>query len=319
MNDHKNLISAGLQIVNRHKRYIFWFWLLNLSLAWVGSIAFRDTAGATLDHSLLADRLRHGFDLPVLLEFMSRPETGPMSEPTKAAAHFAFVFLFATLLFLPGVIEGYTNEGRLSREEFFRVCGRNLWRFIRIFIVFAILGGAIVSGLMPAERGLVRLAGKSTSELLPFYTEIASLLFSFLVMSALRIWFDLAQVDAVFRDQPAVRKSLRNGFRSTLRHLPSLLGNYAAVAVVTLLVLIVGVWVWHVAVPPQSVGGAFVVSQVMAILFLWTRFWQRGVAAAFYLREMAIASPSSASSPPFVPPVPAPAPPETPAEDGNPV
>jgi hypothetical protein len=41
MNDDKNLISAGLRIVNRHKRYIFWFWLLNLALAWLGSVAFR--------------------------------------------------------------------------------------------------------------------------------------------------------------------------------------------------------------------------------------------------------------------------------------
>jgi len=316
MNDEGNLISAGLRIVNCHKRYIFWFWLLNLSLAWLGSVAFRDTAGATLDHSLVADRLLHGFDLSVLLEFMSRPETGPMSEPTKSAAHFAFVFFFLTLLFLPGVMEGYTNEGRLSRDEFFRVCGRNLWRFIRIFIAFAVLAGAIVSVLMPAEHGLMRLARKSTNELLPFYTEFAILLFYFLVMTALRIWFDLAQIDVVFRDQPAVRKSLRSGFRYTLRHLPPLLGSYCAIAVVALLILMAGAWIWHVAVPPQSVGGAFVVSQVMALLFLWTRFWQRGAAAAFYTREMAIAPPSP--SPPFVLPVAVPPAPETPSDSGNP-
>ena len=317
MNDEKNLISAGLRIVNRHKRYIFWFWLLNLALAWFGSIAFRDTAGATLDHSLVADRLLHGFDLPVLLEFMSRPETGPMSEPTKAAAHFGFVFFFLTLIFLPGVLEGYTNEGRLSRDEFFRVCGRNFWRFVRIFVVFAILAAVIVSLLMPAEHGLVRLARKSTNELLPFYTEIAIALFSFLVMSTLRIWFDLAQLDVVFRDQPAVRKSLRSGFRYTFRRLPWLLGSYFVIAVVTLLVLMAGVWIWHVAVPSHSVGGAFVVSQVMAILFLWTRFWQRGTSAAFYLREMAIALPPSVPSPPVVPLVPAPVPPETPTGGEN--
>lgn len=317
MNDDKNLISAGLRIVNRHKRYIFWFWVLNLALAWSGSVAFREMASSTMDRSLLADRLLHGFDVPALLELMGRPETGPMLEPTKAAAHFAFVFFFATLLFLPGVIEGYTNDGRLSRDEFFRVCGRNLWRFIRVFILFAIIAGAIASALFSAEHALVKFAGHSTNELLPFYSDAAILILIFLIMTSLRIWFDVSQVDVVFRDQPAVRKSLRAGFRYTLRHLLSLLGSYVVIAIVAALILIVGVWIWHVAVPPQSVTGAFVVSQCMLILWLWTRFWQRGVAAAFYLRDMAIAPAFSVSSPPFGPPVSAPAPHEAPSEGGN--
>ena len=318
MNDDKNLISAGLRIVNRHKRYIFWFWVLNLALAWLGSVAFREMASSTLDRSLLADRLLHGFDVPALLELMGRPETGPMLEPTKAAAHLAFVFFFATLLFLPGVIEGYTNEGRLSRDEFFRVCGRNLWRFIRVFILFAIIAGAIAGALFSAEHALVKLAGNSTNELLPVYAGVAMLTLIFLVMTSLRIWFDLSQVDIVFRDQPAVRKSLRAGFRYTLRQLLSLLGSYIVIAIVAAVILVVGVWIWYAAVPPQSVTGAFVVSQCMLILWLWSRFWQRGVAAAFYLREMAIALPYPVSSPPFVAPVPGLAPPGSPTESGNP-
>jgi hypothetical protein len=317
MNDDKNLISAGLRIVNRFKRYIFWFWVLNLALAWLGSVAFREMASSSMDRSLLADHLLHGFDVPALLELMGRPETGPMLEPTKAAAHFAFVFFFATLLFLPGVIEGYTNEGRLSRDEFFRVCGRNLWRFIRVFLVFAIIAGTIASALLSAEHALVKFAGHSTNELLPFYSETAILTLIFLIMTSLRIWFDVSQVDVIFRDQPAVRKSLRAGFRYTLRHLLSLLGSYVVIAIVAALILIVGVWIWHIAVPPQSVTGAFVVSQCMLIFWLWTRFWQRGVAVAFYLREIAIASTPPVSTPPFVPPVPASTHHEAPAEGGN--
>jgi hypothetical protein len=300
MNDDKSLISAGLRIVNRHKRYIFWFWLLNLALAHLGSAAFRDAAGSTMDRSLYSDRLLHGFDLSVLLDLMSRPETGPTSEPTKAAAHFAFVFFFATLLFLPGVLEAYTNEGRLSRDEFFRVCGRNLWRFIRIFVIFAIVAGVIAAALFSAERALVKAAGNSTSELLPFFTELAGLILIFLIMTALRIWFDLSQVDVVFRDQRAVRKSLRVGFRYTFRHLLSLLGSYVLIAIVGVLILIAGTWIWHAAVPSQSIVSAFVVAQCMLILWLWSRFWQRGVAASFYLRDMAVESPIFTPSQPIV-------------------
>ena len=315
MNDDRNLISTGLRIVNRHKRYIFWFWILNLALAHLGSAAFRDAAGSTMDRSLYSDRLLHGFDLSVFLELMSRPDTGPTSEPTKAAAHFAFVFFFATLLFLPGVIEAYTNEGRLSRDEFFRVCGRNLWRFIRIFVIFAIVAGVVGAALFSAERALVKAAGNSTNELLPFYTDVAGLSLIFLIMTALRIWFDLSQVDVVFRDQRAVRKSLRSGFRYTFRHLP-LLGSYVVIAIVGALILIAGIWIWHVAVPPNSIVGAFIVAQCMLILWLWTRFWQRGVAAAFYLRDMAaqaaVFAPTRPIFPQNAPPEPPPNAPEPP-------
>jgi hypothetical protein len=308
MSDEKNLLSAGLHIVNRHKRYVLWFWILNLAIAWFGAIAFRQAIASTLDHSLLADRLLHGFDVPVFIEIMMRPETGSTEVPAKAATHFAFVFLFATLIFLPGVFEGYINEGRLSRENFFRACGRNLWRFIRVFLTFAIVAGTIAQLLFLGEEKLVKLAGDSTNELLPFITEVSALALIFLIVTALRIWFDLAQVDIVARDQRAIRKSLAAGFRYTRRYLLSLLGSYVLIALVAAAVLIAGVWVWHVAVPPASVGGAFVVSQIVLILWLWARFWQRGTAAAFYLREMAVPPPAFVPVQPVASAVPLPPP-----------
>jgi hypothetical protein len=318
MTTNKNLLSAGLHIVNCHKRFIIWFWILNLALAWFGAIAFRQAVASTLDHSLLSDRLLHGFDLPVLLEMMTRPDTGSTEVPTKVAAHFGFVFFFATLIFLPGVLESYTNEGRPSREEFFRVCGRNLWRFIRAFLLFAIVGGVFAGLLFSAESKLVKLAGDNTNELLPFYTEILCLSLIFLVMTVIRIWFDLSQINIVFRDQRSVLKSLSASFRPTRSHLLALLGSYVAIALIAALVLVCGVWIWHGLVPPSNIAGAFVISQAMLILWLWARFWQRAVGAAFYLREMAVVPAPIGAPEPVVPvsspPAPSPEPlPDTPS------
>ena len=61
--------------------------------------------------------------------------------------------------FSSGVLHRYTSETRLSRDEFFRACGRNLWRFLRLLVIFAIVAG-IVSGLLFAARAtLVKKAG----------------------------------------------------------------------------------------------------------------------------------------------------------------
>jgi hypothetical protein len=291
MDQHNHFLSAGWHIVVRHKRYIFWFWLLNLTLAEFGAAAFRARLHSALDRSLLADRLLHGFDVMVYRDMVARPEWGPFRGAATPAAHFALLFLVVTLLLMPGVLEGYTSDGRLTREEFFRACGRNVWRFLRLLLFFAIIATPVCALLFAGQGALARAAGKSTNERLPFYSELATGGVIFLVMTGIRAWFDLAQVDVVVRDQSAVRKSVAMGFRHATDNLSRLLGTYAVIFLVGLVFLAVGIWCWHALVPPSSVVGAFVAGQITTVLWLVARFWQRATAAALYLREMAFPAP----------------------------
>lgn len=273
-------------MVTRNKRYIIWFYVLNVSLAEFGASAFRNQAHTILDHSLLSQRLVHGFDLAVLTEMLSMPDFGPTSASSMSAMYFALLFFAATALFLPGILQGYASTYRLPREDFFRACGRNLWRFIRLMIIAGIIMG-IVAGILFSIRGaLVKAAGKSTNELLPFYTSMASLLVIFLMICTLRIWFDLAQADVVLSDQRAVRRSIGKAFRHTWRGLGRLLGSYVVATIVAVIFLVGGLWVWMKFVPPASVLGAFVVSQLTLLLLLIPRFWQRAVAVSYYKQHM---------------------------------
>jgi hypothetical protein len=324
MAENQGLLSSGWSMVGRNKRYIVWFYLLNLLLAEYGTSAFRNQAHGILDHSLLADRLVRGFDLGVLVEMFARPEFGPSMASWMPAIYFAVLFFVATALFLPGVLQGYASTYRLPREDFFRACGRNLWRFIRLLIVAGIVMG-IAAGVLFGIRGaLIKAADASTNELLPVYISFAGLLAIFLGMSVLRIWFDLAQVDVVLSDQRAVRKSIGAGFRHTWRGLWRLLASYVTATIFAAIVLVAGIWVWTKFVPPASVVGAFFVGQLTLLLLLIPRFWQRGVAVTYYLQNMVqpIAVVESFTSVTVVAPVvnePAPAPvvpnvpPETPA------
>ncbi len=133
---------------------------------------------------------------------------------------------------------------------------------------------------------LLKAADESTNELLPVYLSFASLFVIFLVMSVLRIWFDLAQADVVLSDQRAVRKSIGAGFRHTWRGLGRLLASYVVTTIVAAIVLVAGLWVWMKFVPPASMMGAFFVSQLILLLLLIPRFWQRGVAVTYYLQNM---------------------------------
>jgi hypothetical protein len=315
MDDNQGLLSRGLGRVMRNKRYIFWFWLLNMTLAEFGSSAFRKSAHAVLDHSAYAGKLVHGFDLSVLLDLFSRPEFGSMSAMTTPAMYFGFLFFLATALFLPGVFLGYSSTYRLPREEFFRACGRNLWRYIRVMIIAGVIMGVVAGVLFAANGAIVKKADESTNEMLPVYLQFIGLGVIFLVMTTLRIWFDLAEADAVLNDQRAVRKSIGAGFRHTFRSLGRLLGTYVIATIVAVIILLGGIWVWLKAVSPESVVGAFVISQITLFLLLIPRFWQRGIAVSYWQQRMlvpvvlmsSVETPAPTLTPEPAPIVPAPA------------
>jgi hypothetical protein len=286
MEEHKGLLGSAWGRVAHNKRYILWFYVLNLVLALLGAAAFSNQAHEYLDHSLLSQRLVHGMDIGVVIEMFMQPEFGPVSAARAAGVHFALAFFLLTALFMPGVLQGYSSTYRLPREDFFRACGRNLWRFIRLMIIAGIVIGAVASALF-ALRGLVlKAAERSTNELLPFEMRMLFLVIIFLVITALRIWFDLAEADVVLSDQNAVRRSIAAGFRHTWRDLGRLLGAYVLITIVALIILCAGLVTWEKLIPATSVAGAFVLTQFMLLLLLIPRFWQRGVAVSYYLEKM---------------------------------
>ncbi len=287
MNENTNMISAGASIAGRNKRYVLWFYLLNLIFAHFGASAFSDQAHKILDHSLNADKLLHGFNLEIFFEMLMRPEFGPEGAATHPAMWFAILFFLASLLFMPGVLLGYASDHRLPRDEFYRACGRNVWRFVRLFLFFIVIAGIVAGILFRVMNALVNAADKTSNERLPFFTQLIGALIIFLVLTAIRIWFDLAQIDVVLHDQHAVRKSIASGFRRTRRNFGRLLGSYVVIAIVASAVLAAGILLWHAVVPPSSVLGAFIVGQATLLLLLAARFWQRATAVAFYEQELA--------------------------------
>jgi hypothetical protein len=281
--------------------------LLNLTLAELGVAAFRTSAHAILDHSLYAGRLVHGFDISTFVEMLTRPEFGSSQAKTTPSFDFAFIFFLATALFLPGVFLGYASDERLPRADFFRACGRNLWRFIRILIISGIIM-SVVSGIVFAIHfAVLKKVGESTNELLPFKVRVFSLTIIFLIMSVLRIWFDLAEVDTVLSDQPAVRKSIWHALKHTFQSLLRLLTSYVVTTIVAAIFLVIGLWIWLKFVSPESLIGAFLVGQITLFLLLIPRFWQRGVAVSYWQQEMlpapVVASPPIPTEPIYPPPV----------------
>jgi len=304
MNENPSLLLAGAHIARRNARYIVWFYLLNLIFAWWGAAAFGASAHRILDHSLYSDHLLHGMDLTVLGELFSDPRFGSPAAPGAASTRLAVLYFFITFLAMPGVWLGYSLDHRISREEFFRICGHNLWRFLRLLCLFVIVAGIVSGILFGVQSGVVNAATRSSNERLPLILWLAILAIIFLAATVIRAWFDLAQVDAVIRDQTAVRKSVSAGFHAAREGGAHLLGNYLAIALAAGAALVGGILLWHAIVPPASVLGAFLIGQLTLFLLLAMRFWQRATAAAFYVRHLSQAAisepPPLAASAPLV-------------------
>jgi hypothetical protein len=288
MTENKSLLSDGLRMVLRNKRYIVWFYVLNVFLGLFGTIAFVNQAGTILDHSLQSDQLLHGFSLGVLIEMFARPEFGPAMASRGPAMFFALLFMVATALFLPGVFQGYAATYRLPREDFFRACGRSLWRYIRLMFIAGIVMVIATVALFSIHGALEKKAGESTNELLLPEVRLAGLAVIFLVMAALRICFDLAEADIVLNDQRAVRKSIWLGLKHTIRSLIRLLASYVVATLAAAIILVGGLWAWMKLVAPASVLGAFLVAQLTLLLLLIPRFWQRGVAVSYWQQKMLV-------------------------------
>ncbi len=287
-NTRRNLISSGLRTVLANKRYIVWFWVMNLFLAILGTSAFRESSHKILDHSLYSEGITQGFRLAVLFDLLARPEFGPIIAATAPAVWLACVFFLLTALFLPGVFAGYASTYRLPREDFFLACGRNLWRFIRVMIVAAIVMGVVAGVLFAANGAIGSKAEESTNELLPFTLRMIGLLIIFLIMTTLRIWFDLAETDVVLNDERAVRRSIAAGFRHTFRSLGRLLGSYVIATIVAAIILLGGLWFWIQVIPADSVTRAFFLVQFIMLLLLIPRFWQRGMAVSYWQERMLV-------------------------------
>jgi hypothetical protein len=285
MSEMTSLLSAGARILGRNKRYLIWFYLLNLSLASFAAGAFRSQAHAVVDHSLYADKVLHGFQVVALIEMVARPEFGPVSASTMPAFYFSLLFVLATVLFLPGVLLAFASDHRIPRYEFYRVSGHNLWRMVRLFLSFTVIAGSLSGILFAMQYALTKAASQTSNERLPFFTRLLCLGLILVVVTAIRIWFDLAQTEVVLWDQSRVRKSIAGSYRSMKMQRTRLLGSYGCIAALAITVLFVGLWVWIKIVPSASVWAAFVMGQVILLLVLAARFWQRACAVAFHLER----------------------------------
>jgi hypothetical protein len=285
--DEPGIVRAGWRLLWQTQRILWWVYAVNLVLGFFSAVALAVRVGSLLNHSLAAERLYHGFDVATFLDLGTSPEVQLASRPLSSLPFVAIFFVFM-LFATGGILESYARNRMLVPGEFFQGCGAFFWRFVRLLACFLV----VLTPVMVLNSVFNRLASNVAQHAskLGFRIVEAGGLIVLLILMALRLWFDMAQVMTVVEDERRVTRMLGRAFRLTKAGFGPLFWMYARLSALTWLGTALAVWFW-LNLSAERIGMSFLVAQFVAFLWIATRLWQRACEMVWYQRKRPVPEP----------------------------
>jgi hypothetical protein len=269
-----------------------------------------ERASFLLNNSVAAERLVKGFDVSSLITLQQLPDS-PLEIHGHTIVHFSILFVIFMLFATGGILAAYVLGEKPTTTAFFEAAGHHFWRFFRLLIYLAIVLLPI-AGLAAATNAIyTHIEDTSISPYPGDHVVEAAAIVILLLLIIVRVWFDMAQVIAVADDEKKMHRALRRAFTLFRRNFFSLLWIYLRVSIISWLLFALALYVWMFQLSPQSNVAAFLVSQLMILIWIGTRLWQRASEAIWYRDYQANHAPAPAWSPtpePMYMPAAAPAP-----------
>jgi hypothetical protein len=281
------IFLGGLRLLLANKRTLLWSYLALLFVGLVGGASMHARIGPFLDHSLAAQKLAGGIDAGYYAElYMHANEHDPGSGPVTTAL--TLLSLVLSFFFAAGIVYVFLSG---EKPRLAVILGRGVeyfWRFFRLVLFAAILGGPILGVLAWLRSIYLKSADEKFVE--AAYDLRAGLTLAVLLLVAviLRIWFDLAEVYVVklgTEGDRRVRKSLGPSLRLFRRNFLRVFFSYFAAGTLGWLAFAVFLWIWLAGQTSHLIVPVFFWSQIALVFLLASRIWQRGILTALVLAE----------------------------------
>lgn len=127
---------------------------------------------------------------------------------------------------------------------------------------------------------------KSISPFPGVWAKGISILVVLLLMMALRLWFDMAEVIAVAEGEVRSRRCLARSAALLRKHFGSLFWLYFRISFLAWLLFFVGLFFLVHGVHHSSVRFGLVVMQILVLYWIWARLWQRASETVWYKRYL---------------------------------
>jgi hypothetical protein len=287
----KGLVTAGFRILWRRQGILWWVFAVNLICGALGTAPAALTLNRALHHTLAGQPLTRGFDLGMFFELFRLPHVS-LIRGTTTSYIFALLFFLFMLFVSGGILETYHQDRGLPTGEFFAASGGFFWRFVRLMLL-SIVPFALVGTIYQGLDALSDYVGdKAIADQVGIFLWWAAIVVLLLLALAVRLWFDVAKVRAVARNERGMWRNLWSACRITWRDLGSLFWMYFRIGLVALVTLAVGLVVW-VHLPPTATPVTFVLLELILLAQLVTRLWQLAGVMTWYKRHAEVVTAES--------------------------
>lgn len=293
MSGQRGIVVAGAALLWRRQRVLWWIFLVNLVLGMFSGWPVR-TRLATLDRSSAASAgLYHSMNLARLTEAFKASE---LSFLFSGSLGLILIYLIFLLFVMGGLLETFYTDRRLARGEFFRAAGEFFWRMVRLMLLFGVLLIPIALISSPLQDWADKVGGASDREMLGFWLLCGITVFLLLAALAVRVLVDVAQVHLVAENEHSVVRSIAHAWR-LLRG--RFLRLYASVLLVQVLlgVATLALFAVWVKLPHEALTRTLFVGELIVLLWLAFRLWQRAVETVWYQRTVVLHAAPPASAP----------------------
>jgi hypothetical protein len=292
------LSAAGL--VWKWQRLVWWVFFVCLIFGLFSTQEMTERANSLLDHNMAAQRLLKGFDISAIVLLQQLPDS-PLEIQGHNIVHFSMLFVVFMLFATGGILAAYVLDEKPTTTAFFEAAGHHFWRFFRLLIYLAIVLLPI-AGLAAATSAIrTHIDEQSISPYTADHFLEAAAVVILLLLIIVRLWFDMAQVIAVAEDEKKMHRALRRAFGLLRRNFLSLFWLYLRVSIIAWALFAFGLYLWMFRLSPQSNVAAFLLSQLMILIWLGTRLWQRAGESLWYRNYQANQVPEPAWTPPPAP------------------
>jgi hypothetical protein len=286
----------GAGLVWKWQRLLWWIFVVNLIFAHLATQGMVERLGEALNHSDASQFFVHGFNLAQLGALAAQPDS-PLTSDMPAATHYSVVFMIFMLFLTGGILATYIRDERLRTGAFFEACGYHFWRFFRLLIYMLIVFLPLAGLAAGAGAMYNRIDERSISPFPAVHFFEASAVVLLFLLVVIRIWFDMAQVIAVADDEKRMHKALRRAFGLLWHNFFSLLWLYLRVSIIAWIFIGLGVALWMLGLKPESNVAAFLLSQLIILVWIATRLWQRASEAIWYRQHAAASVPEPVWTP----------------------
>jgi hypothetical protein len=288
---------SGAGLVWQWQRLVWWIFAVCLIFGLFSTHEMTERASSLLDHSVAAQRLVNGFDASAFIMLQQVPDS-PLEIQGHNIVHFSLLFLVFMLFVTGGILAAYVLDEKPTTTAFFEASGHYFWRFFRLLIYLAIVLLPI-AGLAAATSAMyTHIEDQSISPYPGDHFVEAAAVVILLLLIIVRLWFDMAQIIAVAEDEKKMHRVLRRAFGLLRRNFFSLLWLYLRVSIIAWALFAFGLYFWMFRLSPQSNVAAFLLSQLMILVWLGARLWQRASESLWYRNYQA----NQVSEPAWTPP-----------------